>query len=324
MTRSTSGEDTAREWHIRPAVESDDAELLALESDVEISGTAHFARYRARSFFGRSRLYERPRTLVAVCDGRIFAFVDGAIKRISLGGHEHDVGHGFNLRVDPAYWRMGVGRTLLTALYAWFDAEGVVGRYCMIDEQNEASRRMHIVTGYRDLVRTAYLNAYPPRNIAPDAAILVNLAADSEWAARILGPNVRRDFCPTNAASVLYTTRVTGGYLGTLVTTVGGEMSWLSVWDKDLAIGRDPVAPSYRRLFIYDLRLMNADAWEILITAVFRRWPFIALATVFVDAADIERFGKNHAPILDRIETLMAYLPESLIPSDRPYLDIRD
>jgi ribosomal protein S18 acetylase RimI-like enzyme len=308
-------------WHVRPATELDDAELVSLEADAPQPGVRPV--YRTRSFFGRARLYEHARTLVASRDGVLAGAASGAVKRVRLDGRTRVVGHVFNVRVALPARRAGAARALIGELEAWFASEAAVAAYCLVGERNEASRRLFGEAGYRDIARAAYLVIRPPRTAAPGSVVLVDVAADSRWAARIVGPHMRRDFCPANVRGILYARHDAGGYLGTLITGHGGGTSWLSAWDKDSAIGRDPVAPPDRSVFLYDLRMANAEAWRVLSAAVFDRWPWAGRAVVFTEAANVERFGLDRTASPDRVEIVMARLPPPLA-ADRPYLDVRD
>lgn len=310
-------------WRIRPAVTDDDAnKLLALETATSLGGI--HASYKLRFFFGRAQLYEVTRTLIAAQEDRVIGTASGAVKRIHLGGQEQLVGHIFNVRVAPLSRRIGVARSLVGALEAWFTSEGAAAAYCLVGEQNEASRHLFSARGYRDISRAAYLVDRRPRILLPQTGALIDLAANQAWSNRIVKPSTDYDFCPVDMLNTLYKRRVLGGYLGTFIANVHGDASWLSVWDKDAAIGREPIKPSLRTLFLYDLHLTSADAWQILVAAVYNRWRFARRAVLFMDINDITCFDRRQMPSIDRIEVVMAKLPASLALSDRIYLDIRD
>ncbi len=309
-------------YRIRTAVAADDASLTALQSDAEIPGSSSV--YRRHSFFGRAGLYERARTLVVEMDAKPVGAATGAIKQLWLAGRKQFVGHIFNVRVSPAMRRMGAARDLIDALEAWFVAENAAAAYSFVGETNEASRRLFARVGYQDLTRAAYLVARRPAVLDRHDVAHVDLATDASWANEIVRPDDHRDFLPANVMDALYAKRAAGGYLGTLVTGVGATKSWLSAWDKDAAIGREPVTPAYRGLFVFDVRLTRDGAWAALVSALFRSWPHIARVVAFVLAEDIERFGSALAPECDRIEVVMVHALKPLAPCNRSYLDIRD
>jgi ribosomal protein S18 acetylase RimI-like enzyme len=311
-----------RGFRIRTAVVSDDSSLIALQSDAEIPGGASV--YRGHSFFGRSGLYERTRTLVVEMDAKLVGAATGAIKQVWLGARKQLVGHIFNVRVSASVRRMGVARGLIDALEAWFAAENVAAAYSFVGETNRPSRSLFARSGYEDLTQAAYLVAKRSPMPGDFDSAYVDIGADASWANMIVRPHDYRDFLPGNVMEALYAKRAVGGYLGTLVTGVEGTTSWLSIWDKDVAIGREPITPAYRSLFLFDVHLTCDSAWTALVTALFRRWPHIARLVAFMPARDIGCFGSQVVPTLDRIEIVMVRALKPLVLCDRSYLDIRD
>ena len=100
---------------ILPFSPEDERAALALEEQC-VQGTSFRLKFRRPNFRARSELYENYRIICARRDGEFIGIIAGALKDVKLHGEDVRALYVYDLRVHPAFRKMGVGKKLAAAL----------------------------------------------------------------------------------------------------------------------------------------------------------------------------------------------------------------
>jgi GNAT superfamily N-acetyltransferase len=120
---------------ISPYSGEDDAAARALE-ELCVQGMTLKLKFRRPNFRARSELYENYRIYCARRDGELVGIIAGALKGAKLHGEDILALYVYDLRVHPAFRKMGVGKRLTNAL---LDDQGREADciYTLINGENE-------------------------------------------------------------------------------------------------------------------------------------------------------------------------------------------
>ena len=101
---------------VRPARESDNEALVELDRKCTMGEQTTLAFDRAADFFARSKPYELHTLVVAESDSAIVGVGGLALKLLRVGGELLKGAYFYDLRVDPAFRRVGVASAIGDAL----------------------------------------------------------------------------------------------------------------------------------------------------------------------------------------------------------------
>ena len=113
-----SGDEKVKRVHfiVRPARESDNEALVELDRRCTMGEETIMAFVRSHDFFARSKPYEQPQLLVAEADNTILGVGGAALKPLRVGAELLKAAYFYDLRVDPAFRRLGVASAIGDAL----------------------------------------------------------------------------------------------------------------------------------------------------------------------------------------------------------------
>jgi GNAT superfamily N-acetyltransferase len=149
---------------IREAKAEDNEALLALDRQCSMGEGALLSFDRSPDFFARSRPYEQFQLFVAEAEGAVVGIGGAAIKRLRIKGEWLKAAYFYDLRVDPAYRRMGVAAALGDALRDSVRKEAVELGYSLVAEVNIPSLQFVAKRGSQPVRRCilAILSAHSP------------------------------------------------------------------------------------------------------------------------------------------------------------------
>ncbi len=114
-----------------------------------------FAFDRAPDFFARSKPYEEHTLVVAESDGAIVGVGGLALKRLLVGGELLKAAYHYDLRVDPAFRRVGVASAIGDALRDLASQRQADVTYSLVLEGNVPSLQLAAKRGARPVRRCA-------------------------------------------------------------------------------------------------------------------------------------------------------------------------
>lgn len=138
---------------IREAKAEDNEALLVLDRRCSMGEGIPPSFDRSPDFFARSRPYEQSQLFVAVAEGAVVGIGGVAIKRLRIKGEWVKAAYFYDLRVDPAYRRMGVASAIGDALRDFARREAVELGYSLIAEGNIPSLQFAAKRGSQPVKR---------------------------------------------------------------------------------------------------------------------------------------------------------------------------
>jgi len=140
---------------VRPARESDNEALVELDGKCTMGEQAALAFVRAPDFFARSKPYEQHTLVVAESDGAIVGVGGLALKPLRVGGELLKGAYFYDLRVDPAFRRVGVASAIGDALRELVKQSEADVTYSLVLEGNVPSLQLATKRGARPVRRCA-------------------------------------------------------------------------------------------------------------------------------------------------------------------------
>lgn len=146
-----------------PAIVDRWTELMAAHTDLDpvLYGTADHAPGTYRAFVRRHLGKTNAIVLVAERDGAICGYLLGGQGRRSPIYAVGVVGMIFDLAVQPQARRLGVGRALVDAAFAWFDARGLSHVQVNFSTCNPSASAFWPALGFQPFLCEAYRPVHP-------------------------------------------------------------------------------------------------------------------------------------------------------------------
>lgn len=137
---------------LRNAEPEDAAEMLAVLDQLyrettfltREPGELPFTEADERTFLQKEKGNPNARFAVAVVDGRIAGSCNLRIGSLRRTRHKAELG----IALLKAYWRMGIGRTLMADAIAWAGARGIEKIELTVDTQNLAAISLYQQLGF--------------------------------------------------------------------------------------------------------------------------------------------------------------------------------
>ncbi len=150
---------------IRPAVESDNAGLLALTRNTPMAGTISLRIDRDPDFFALLRLRGESRVFVAVRAGQIIGCISAALRTVYIAGVPEIVAYVGDMKVHPGFSGTRVAFRLLQAIEADVRLAGIDLGFCVAAEGNR--RVMPLFEGRLGITRWIPLGRFLVDGLAP-------------------------------------------------------------------------------------------------------------------------------------------------------------
>jgi len=160
---------------VRPARESDNEALVELDRKCTMGEQTTLAFVRAPDFFARSKPYEQHTLVVAESDGALVGVGGLALKLLRVGGQLLKGAYFYDLRVDPAFRRVGVASVIEDALRDLVKQSEADVTYSLVLEGNVPSLQFAEKRGARPVRRCAVAILAPAE--APGTGRLRSLEA---------------------------------------------------------------------------------------------------------------------------------------------------
>jgi GNAT superfamily N-acetyltransferase len=136
-TKHSSPEQPA--FRVREATPEDNAALLTLDRQCVVAAATPVAFDRSPDFFTRSRPYAHWRTYVAEGESGLIGVGAMALKRVLVDAQPVEAAYFYDLRVAPAYRRLGVAKAVGDAVRAYTRSLGPAIGYSLVMQGNVAS-----------------------------------------------------------------------------------------------------------------------------------------------------------------------------------------
>ena len=163
-------------FHVREATPGDNPALLALDRQCVVAAATPVAFDRSPDFFARSRPYTHWRTYVAEGASGLLGVGAMALKRVLVDGRPVEAAYFYDLRVAPAYRRLGVAKAVGDAIRAYARSLRPAVGYSLVMEGNVASLTFVQGRGSRPL-RSCALRLIPVEAMAAADPALAGLRA---------------------------------------------------------------------------------------------------------------------------------------------------
>ncbi len=147
-------------FRVREAAPADNAALLALDRQCVMAAATPLVFDRSPDFFARSRPYPHWRAYVAEADQGLIGLAAMALKPVLLGGRRVETAYLYDLRVAPAFRRLGVAKAVGDAVRAHTRSLSPAAVYSLVMEGNVPSLAFAGSRGSRPL-RPGVLNLIP-------------------------------------------------------------------------------------------------------------------------------------------------------------------
>ena len=152
-----SGDEKVKRVHftVRLARESDNEALVELDRRCTMGEETIMAFVRSHDFFARSKPYEQPQLFVAEADNTILGVGGAALKPLRVGPELLKAAYFYDLRVDPAFRRLGVASAIGDALIEMVKQREADFTFFSVMERNAPSLGLVAKRGARPLRRCA-------------------------------------------------------------------------------------------------------------------------------------------------------------------------
>ncbi len=166
-------------FRVREATRDDNAALLALDRQCVMAAATPVAFDRSPDFFARSRPYGHWRAFVAERESGLIGVAAMSLKRVLVAGRPVEAAYFYDLRVSPAFRRLGVARAVGDAIRAYARSLHPALAYSLIMEGNVASLSFAQGRGSRP-VRSCVLDLIPLDGVAAGDAARLKALDDAE------------------------------------------------------------------------------------------------------------------------------------------------
>jgi len=190
-------------FRVRQATPKDNADLLALDRQCVVAASTPMMFDRSPDFFARSRPYPWWRAYVAEGESGLVGVGAVALKSVLVGGQRGAAAYLYDLRVAPAFRRLGVARALGDAIRADARSFGPLVTYSLVMEGNVPSLTFVQSRGSRP-VRPCVLSLIPIQSAPPEECVRATRLEDPEAAFELLkSTQGHRDLFPFPNADCL-------------------------------------------------------------------------------------------------------------------------
>jgi len=162
-----------RQFTVRCARESDNGGLVELDRRCTMGEETTLAFDRSPDFFARSEPYEQHTLLVAEAGDAVVGVGGVALKRLRVAGEQLKAAYLYDLRVDPAFRRLGVASAIGDALRGLVKQVEADFTYALVLEGNVPSLELVAKRGHRPVRRW--------RPLSPPLSGSKWLAPSSPW-----------------------------------------------------------------------------------------------------------------------------------------------
>jgi len=142
-----------RQFTVRCARESDNGGLVELDRRCTMGEETTLAFGRSPDFFARSKPYEQHTLLVAEAGDAVVGVGGVALKRLRVAGEQLKAAYLYDLRVDPAFRRLGVASAIGDALRGLVKQVEADFTYALVLEGNVPSLELVAKRGHRPVRR---------------------------------------------------------------------------------------------------------------------------------------------------------------------------
>ena len=188
---------------VRPARESDNEALIELDRQCTMGEEAALAFDRGPDFFARSKPYEQYSLVVAESNTTIVGVGGMALKLLRVGGEPLRAAYFYDLRVAPAFRRLGVASAIGDALKELVTQSEADVTYSLVLEGNVPSLELAAKRGSQPVRRCAVAILAPGGGAGPGRCQPLD-EQDLDRVTRLLeGTFARHDlFPPRDVAAV--------------------------------------------------------------------------------------------------------------------------
>jgi GNAT superfamily N-acetyltransferase len=172
-------------FRVREATPKDNAELLALDRQCVVAASTPMMFDRSPDFFARSRPYPWWRAYVAEGESGLVGVGAVALKSVLVRGQRGAAAYLYDLRVAPAFRRLGVARALGDAIRAHARSFAPVVMYSLVMEGNVPSLMFVQSRGSRP-VRPCVLSLIPIPSVSPVEGLGATRLEDPDAAFELL------------------------------------------------------------------------------------------------------------------------------------------
>ena len=303
---------------IRAAEQEDLPVLLPMINEGEL--------FPFNDVWGRPSAYDRGFVWVAETEGEIVGTISGGLKQIWLNGDQTWGSYSFHKHVSPGWRRRSIGRYLTEHHHRWYRNQGSRVHFSQISEYNEAQLKLHNALGSRIVETVTYLGLKVREASAPAKSQCAFEIAynSSSWTGRIQSAFGGRDLAPIRLMDVIYAPLTSGGYIGTLATNIGQGFAWGTLWDKHQALGKAPLNPGDRTIFVCDIVATKSIELVELARGAFVHSNAPRIVLVLRGAGDLQAAATGLADEFNVTIHREHIIVEWGTMVNAPYLDIRD